>query len=412
MSDPFDNSADDIVDELAVGRGEIDGTWTPDWIVLSGASARACQLYQFLRLRLNRRRRDRRVWPGLATLAVMMDLKTSESVSPYVKELERLGAIDVEKGSMPRRNIYRVNTTPPPGYAGPLVLEDWDNNPANRLAAKRIRDAEKAKRDRTRSRSNAKPQVKAEPGKNPDQARPAETPLPDPGKIPDQDPGKIPVLDPGFSGVEPLGVTPGLEVPGSTTPSPNSARSELTEPVAAVGAENLEEEKPCSIEDDQHQEEVPETAEYVRSNAHWPTLTPWEDELVGEIRRIQPLWERRWLRKVIGSRTVREMTAQDPELVRRAFRIGACDSKTVPMRFWWIGQCPHWKQAAAELQAERDAQKVESVPKPRAGHGDRQLHLVPEPAEPAGDDSPGREAARQAARAGLERSASRVSVRR
>lgn len=104
---------------------------------------------------------------------------------------------------------------------------------------------------------------------------------------------------------------------------------------------------------DENQEE--ETAEFVKSAAHWPTLTEDENALAAEVAAVAPLWMARTVRKVIGSRTIREISGRDPELVRRAFLIGARDPETVPMRMWHVDGCGHWAAAAAQLAAERAA---------------------------------------------------------
>lgn len=348
MSDPFDGSTDDVTDEMEAGRGSTEGTWSPDWIVLSGCSARGFQLYQLLRLRLNRRRRDRKVWPGLATLAVMMKLGTSESVSPYVKELEKLGAIDVRRERMPRRNVYVIHTDPPAWYSGPMVLEDWDNNAANRLAVKRIRDAERAKREKTRSKTNTKPQVKAEPGKIRDQARAAKTVSSDPGKIRDQDLAKNPAQDPGFSGVEPLGVevstkgTVRTSSPPNPQPQPSSTAAEVKDP---------EQKTEISLED--------EDQEWVMPRDWFPVLTAAEQLLFDECMAVRPDWSPRQLRQVLGSPPIRDRAEVNPELVRRAFLLGARCVGTGPGRPGTVtpkrllhDACPHWRQAAAEIAAE------------------------------------------------------------
>jgi hypothetical protein len=93
----------------------------------------------------------------------------------------------------------------------------------------------------------------------------------------------------------------------------------------------------------------------VKSDAHWPTLAEAEQALLDEVTAVAPLWPSRMLRKVLGSRTIREVAERDPELVRRAFLIGARHRGTVPMRLWWVAECPHWKRAADELAEERAA---------------------------------------------------------
>lgn len=355
MSDPFDGSGDDRVDEIAPGRGDVDKVEVPEWLILSGCSARGLQLYQMLRLRLNRRRRDRKVWPGLATLAVMMKLKTSESVSTYVKELKKLGAIDVDQGRMPRRNIYVIHFEPPDGYAGPLCLEDWDSDSRNRLAAKKIRDAEKEKRDATRATaasttSPAKPQVSPEPGKIRDQDSPGKTSSPDPGKIRDQEPGTNPVLDPGFFRVEPLGVTEGSSVPRRRTTS--SSGDGAADAVVSPTGQTPEEKNPfpSGIKDQ----------EGYAADGYPLELSDWETELVADLDRLRPDWGIRSIRMAVGHTSVRDRSASHPDMVRRAFLLAAADRARPkesykgtwsPNRLLADG-CPFWSRAAAGMERE------------------------------------------------------------
>lgn len=159
MNEPYDD-ADEVGVDFEAGRRSVDGTWSPDWVDLSGCSAMAAKLYRLMRMRLNRKRRDSKVWPGGATLAVMLGLERSDSVSRYTKELQELGAIDIRGERMPRRNVYIVHDIPPPGYEGPLSLEEWDADPDNRLKIAAIKRAEREKRERARvKRGGVKPQV-------------------------------------------------------------------------------------------------------------------------------------------------------------------------------------------------------------------------------------------------------------
>jgi hypothetical protein len=358
MSDPFDGSDD--LDELTAGRGDIDKTEVPDWIILSGCSARALQLYQLLRLRLNRRRRDKRVWPGLATLAVMMKLTTSESVSPYVSELKKLGAIDVQRtGHMPRRNIYVIHFAPADDYDGPLCIEDWDADPEHKLAARRIRTIEKQKRDKMRAAQTAKAQVRPEPGKNPVQGSAGKTVSPDPGKIRDQDPGKIPVLDPGKIRVEPLGVTEGSSVPGrrSSAPSGDEQVSEPLDPEEPTDRRTSEQQTDFSSEIENQQ--------FGYAADGYPLdVTSSEAALIAEIDRARPDWGPRHIRIAVGHPSVRARAATSPGLVRRAFLLAAADKPrpkqgykgTYSLNRLTVDGCPIWSRALADMDAEASAE--------------------------------------------------------
>ena len=77
---------------------------------------------------VRRRRGDTDVWPSLELLAVLLCLGKDESVTPYMDELLHIGAI-VKRGQktadgMRTRNIYGVRFTPPPGWTGPVELDE------------------------------------------------------------------------------------------------------------------------------------------------------------------------------------------------------------------------------------------------------------------------------------------------
>jgi hypothetical protein len=391
MSDPFDGSDD--LDELAAGRGDVDKIEVPEWLILSGCSARALQLYQLLRLRLNRRRGDRKVWPGLATLAVMMKLTTSESVSPYIKELKQLGAIDVEPGRMPRRNIYRIHFAPSADYAGPACLEDWDGDPRNRLAAKKIRDAEKEKRENFRAKASRTPQaanslVAPDTGKSPDQARPGKTAAPDTGKIRDQEPGKNTALDPGFFRVEPLGVTEGSSVPRRRTPSSGATATAVESPPQEANTPEQQDSASSKIEDQ----------EGYAADGYPLKLSNWETNLVAELDRLRPEWGPRPIRIVVGHPSVRDRSASHPDMVRRAFLLAAADRARprdrykgtwTPNRMLAAG-CPFWAQAEAGMAAgEHDSGQPErGVLGQRAAQPTAERHVADVPAPRLGALAP------------------------
>ena len=146
-------------DELVYGRRATQGTWSPDWVELApGIDSHAARIYRILRMRLNKARKargDYRVWPGTASLAHSCGLERSGSVSPYLAQLEELGAIDIHRRGMPRRNVYVVHDTPPPGYQGPLTIQDWDQVPTNRLAIAAIKAKDKARNDAARAKAKA-----------------------------------------------------------------------------------------------------------------------------------------------------------------------------------------------------------------------------------------------------------------
>jgi hypothetical protein len=334
VSDPFDT--DDIGIDFEAGRGATEGTWCPDWIILSGCTPQALKLYQLMRLRLNRKRRDQKVWPSGATLAVMMGMKRSDGVSPYVKELEKLGAITVKGERMPRRNVYIVHTDPEPGYDGPMVLEEWDSDPAHKLAAKKIRDAEREKRDRAKAKKVGKPQVSLDTGENRYQEQTLDGADPGTGKNRYQGTGENRDLDTGknrdhdtaknrfHSSREPL-----LREP----PTPPAS--------SQVAGSHDEEEEIRSPNDDPEPETGPADA--------GPTD-----------------WERESLRQVLVSDVIRDRP--DRELVRLAFLCAAEDPKATTPNWLLHEACPHWQQAFGKLRGQRRAasDSVSANPAPMA----------------------------------------------
>ncbi len=112
-------------DGLREGRG-FPFAMVGDFVVLARLSPRACQLYWMLRGHVNTARGDDRAWPGMRGLADAMGLSKIDSVIAAVRELEAIGAVDVE--TVPtrtgRRNVYTVHLTPPPGYTGLTSFQD------------------------------------------------------------------------------------------------------------------------------------------------------------------------------------------------------------------------------------------------------------------------------------------------
>lgn len=192
---------------------------------------------------------------------------------------------------------------------------------------------------------------------------------------------------------ETLGVTEVLSLPLGTTSSATEPQQEKTP-------------DPSTIE---YQED--ETAESVMKPRVLPTLTEWEEALIAE---CLPLAGRRWdrlsVRKVLGSQRIREITACDPELVRRAFLIGAAnrDGVTVPKRMWHTDWCPHWREAERQLDAERNPRPASrsvsaasAIPQPRVLA--KPSSLQEDPVVPGGPALDTGEAARAYARAVAKR---------
>jgi ADP-ribose pyrophosphatase YjhB (NUDIX family) len=137
---------------------------------------------------------------------------------------------------------------------------------------------------------------------------------------------------------------------------------------------NTEEKKDQLSPETENQEieEAEETAASVKRPVVLPTLTDWEKDLLEECLRVaSSQWDRLSVRKVLGSRKIREITARDPELVRRAFLVGAenRDAVNLPIRMWHVAECPHWHAAERALADERapkaSGADAEAAPEPR-----------------------------------------------
>ncbi|MFG2775315.1 hypothetical protein [Streptomyces sp. NPDC048350] len=112
--------------EAALGR-RAPFTMVGDWVLLCGASTDARTLYWSLSSHINVTRDDTEVWPGLVTLARLLQLKKPEQVARYMLELEVIGAVDVmrSQAGLVRRNRYVIHQTPPAGYSGAQSLGQW-----------------------------------------------------------------------------------------------------------------------------------------------------------------------------------------------------------------------------------------------------------------------------------------------
>ncbi|MFC4049033.1 helix-turn-helix domain-containing protein [Actinomadura syzygii] len=111
---------------LAVARPGA-GTMLPDWVALSGISARAQALYWQLAVHLNRRRGDRVVFPSRQNLAARLGFSQARTIDRYLTELIEVGAIDkrtTRTSGMRSRNFYVLHLQPRPGYQGPRTLAD------------------------------------------------------------------------------------------------------------------------------------------------------------------------------------------------------------------------------------------------------------------------------------------------
>ncbi|MHA4819421.1 hypothetical protein ACXZ65_34290, partial [Streptomyces aculeolatus] len=98
-----------------------------DWVLLSGAGSEARTLLWGLSAHINVTRDDTEVWPGLVTLARILQLKKPEQVARYMLELEVIEAVTVKRSEngLKRRHRYVIHQTPPAAYTGPRSMGEW-----------------------------------------------------------------------------------------------------------------------------------------------------------------------------------------------------------------------------------------------------------------------------------------------
>jgi len=101
-------------------------TTVGDWVLLAPISDRAVRVYGLLRMHVNTKRGDDRVWPSQMKIAAVLGLAKIDPVGKAVQELVALGAVDTRYRRTPRgrRLEYRVHLAPPDGYAGPMGTPD------------------------------------------------------------------------------------------------------------------------------------------------------------------------------------------------------------------------------------------------------------------------------------------------
>jgi hypothetical protein len=115
----------------------------PHWLMLAPISAGAKTLYTLLVMHVNREDpANRTCWPEQQTLAEMMGFTRHQSVAPYIDELERLGAMTVDRVRNPKqplrkRNYYHMVMANDPAPAGivDLALTDWYRRNAEEFPA-------------------------------------------------------------------------------------------------------------------------------------------------------------------------------------------------------------------------------------------------------------------------------------
>lgn len=128
MSDqPTDPNELDETLEVTLGR-RAPFSQLGDWVLFSGVDSDARTLYWGLSAHINTSERsDTEVWPGLATLARILQLKKPENVSKFMLQLEVIGAIEVVRTmvGLVRRNRYIVHQTPPASHTGARSTSEW-----------------------------------------------------------------------------------------------------------------------------------------------------------------------------------------------------------------------------------------------------------------------------------------------
>lgn len=123
-----DPAADDS--EIRAGRGDCSWTQMGDWVLLAPGPDRGKVIYGLLRMHLNHGKGDKKAWPSQATLAQMLQVKRTDTVSDGIQWLVEIGAVDIEvvrygKDRMRARNVYTVHLAPSDGYTGVVDHKQW-----------------------------------------------------------------------------------------------------------------------------------------------------------------------------------------------------------------------------------------------------------------------------------------------
>lgn len=118
-----------IPDEFSARQGRHYPYSQPgDWVLLADVSQGAKLLYWALMAHTSAGR-EWKCWPKQAALGAMIGDVSERSVRRWTKQLERVGAVDVEEVRDPdrktRRLIYTVHQTPPDDYQGHDGLATW-----------------------------------------------------------------------------------------------------------------------------------------------------------------------------------------------------------------------------------------------------------------------------------------------
>lgn len=129
-------------DELVSNDWPVPFTMVPVWLLLAGCTAQAYRMYAFLAAHLQSTQKkpgERIVCPKQTAIAHVMGLKNPRQVGAYGRELQRLGALQIQEyryaGEMRRGYRYNLFFNPPAGFAGPMSLGDfYDEYKALRFA--------------------------------------------------------------------------------------------------------------------------------------------------------------------------------------------------------------------------------------------------------------------------------------
>jgi hypothetical protein len=98
----------------------------PLWIMFSGISREARLLYVAYKLHVNEERNgDTSVWARADDIAAMMGYSRGDKLTDFRRELEAIGAVEVELRGMPARNVYLVHEEPEDEWDGIRDLKTW-----------------------------------------------------------------------------------------------------------------------------------------------------------------------------------------------------------------------------------------------------------------------------------------------
>jgi hypothetical protein len=102
-------------------------TKVPNWILLADISGQAKAVYALIVMHRNEKRGDNRSWPTMTTLAEHFGVARRQTLTPYVKELKKIGAIrtEWERYGNGRRQIFINQERPPEGYEGARSAKEY-----------------------------------------------------------------------------------------------------------------------------------------------------------------------------------------------------------------------------------------------------------------------------------------------